>query len=253
MMLAVIDFFERKGLARIKHDDHERVWYQDFLEFVKERKLFFTCLTPPEYGDEGCRWDTWRNFELNEILGFYGLAYWYTWQVTILGLGPIWMSANEEVKRKTARFLKEGGIFAFGLSEKEHGADLYSSDMTLSPREDGTFLARGEKYYIGNANEAALVSVFGKVADSDDYVFFVVDPRHEKYECVKNVCNSQNYVAHFALHDYPIWAGPPSESAPMRSTRRSITRPRGGCSITRSPTFPTSASSSPTPTAGSSP
>ncbi len=204
LMLAVIDFFESKGLARIKHDDHERVWYRDFLEFVKDHRVFSTFLTPPDYGDEGCRWDTWRNCELNEILGFYGLAYWYTWQVTILGLGPIWMSGNEEVKRKTARFLKEGGIFAFGLSEQEHGADLYSSEMMLYPQEDGSFLARGEKYYIGNGNEAALVSVFGKVADSEDYVFFVVDPRHEKYECVKNVCNSQNYVAHFALHDYPI-------------------------------------------------
>jgi acyl-CoA dehydrogenase len=207
LMLAVIDFFETKGLARVKHDDHERVWYQDFLDFVAEKRLFFAFLTPPEYGEEGCRWDTWRNCELNEILGFYGLAYWYTWQVTILGLGPIWMSDNEEVKRKTARFLREGGIFAFGLSEREHGADLYSSEMTLFPQEDGSYLARGEKYYIGNANNAALVSVFGKVAGSDDYVFFVVDPRHERYECVKNVCNSQNYVAQFALHDYPITEG----------------------------------------------
>ena len=214
LMLAVIEFFESKGLARIKHDDHERIWYADFLELVKDRELFATCLTPPAYGGEGCRWDTWRNCELNEILGFYGLAYWYTWQVTILGLGPIWMSDNEEVKRQTADLLKEGGIFAFGLSEKEHGADLYSSEVTLLPQADGTFLARGEKYYIGNANEAARVSVFGKVAGSDgsvpsdpkltEYVFFVVDPRHEKYECVDNVCNSQNYVAHFALHDYPI-------------------------------------------------
>jgi acyl-CoA dehydrogenase len=214
LMLALIDFFEKKGLARIKHDDHERIWYEDFLEFVKQNQLFSTCLTPPEYGSDGCRWDTWRNCELNEILGFYGLAYWYTWQVTILGLGPIWMSDNEEVKRKTAQFLADGGIFAFGLSEKEHGADLYSSEMTLVPQEDGTYLARGEKYYIGNANEAALVSVFGKIANPDgsvtkdhksnDYVFFVVDPRHEKYQCIDNVCNSQNYVAHFALHDYPI-------------------------------------------------
>jgi acyl-CoA dehydrogenase len=204
LMLAVIDFFETKGLARIKHDDHERVWYQDFLDFVAENRIFASFLTPPDYGDEDCRWDTWRNCELNEILGFYGLAYWYTWQVTILGLGPIWMSANEEVKRKTARFLREGGIFAFGLSEQEHGADLYSSEMALFPQADGTYLARGEKYYIGNANNAALVSVFGKIDGEDDYVFFVVDPRHESYDCIKNVCNSQNYVAHFALHDYPI-------------------------------------------------
>jgi len=214
LMLATIGFFESKGLARIKHDDHERVWYEDFLEFVKDQKLFSTLLTPPEYGGEGCRWDTWRNCEFNEILGFYGLAYWYTWQVTILGLGPIWMSTNDAVKRRTARALEDGGIFAFGLSEKEHGADLYSSEMALHPQADGTFLARGEKYYIGNANAAALVSVFGKVAGPggvvsrersyDDYVFFAVDPRHEKYELVKNVCNSQNYVAQFKLNDYPV-------------------------------------------------
>jgi acyl-CoA dehydrogenase len=208
LMLAVIDFFETKGLARIKHDDHERVWYQDFLDFVRETELFATCLTPPELGGPDCRWDTWRNCELNEILGFYGLGYWYTWQVTILGLGPIWMSGNERIQRQTARLLKEGGIFAFGLSEKEHGADLYSSEMTLVPQADGTYLARGEKYYIGNANQAALVSVFGKVAQegagSGDYVFFVVDPSHERYDCIRNVCNSQNYVAHFALRDYPI-------------------------------------------------
>ena len=48
------------------------------------------------------RWDTWRNCEFNEILAFYGLAYWYTWQVSILGLGPIWMSPNEDAKRKAA-------------------------------------------------------------------------------------------------------------------------------------------------------
>ena len=40
LMLAVIDFFESMGLARIKHDDHERIWYADFLEFVKDSRLF---------------------------------------------------------------------------------------------------------------------------------------------------------------------------------------------------------------------
>ncbi|MCP4657948.1 MAG: acyl-CoA dehydrogenase [bacterium] len=203
-MRRTIEFFESKGLARIKEDDHERVWYADLLDFVRNERIFYTLLTPPELGDEDCRWDTWRNCEFNEILAFYGLAYWYTWQVTCLGLGPIWMGDNEEVKEKSARWLKEGGIFAFGLSEKAHGADLYSSEMTLHPQSDGTFLARGEKYYIGNGNEAALVSTFGKLADSGDYVFFVVDPRHDRYECVRNVCNSQSYVAHYRLNDYPI-------------------------------------------------
>ena len=206
IMEKTIAFFEAKGLAKVKEDDHERVWYQDFLDFVAREGIFHSLLTPPEYG-EGCRWDTWRNTAFNELLGFYGLSYWYTWQVTILGLGPIWMGKNEAVKKRAAAHLKSGGIFAFGLSEQGHGADIYSTEMTLHPQPDGTWLARGEKYYIGNGNEAALVSVFGKIAGSDDYVFFVVDPKHEQYECVDNVCNSQNYVAHFALHDYPITGG----------------------------------------------
>jgi acyl-CoA dehydrogenase len=43
--------------------------------------------------------------------------------------------------------------------------------------------------------------------DSGDYVFFVVDPGHEKYECVKKIATSgvrQAYVAEITLRDYPI-------------------------------------------------
>ncbi|MBL7059940.1 MAG: acyl-CoA dehydrogenase, partial [Candidatus Marinimicrobia bacterium] len=135
------------------------------------------------------------------------LAYWYTWQVTVLGLGPIWISKNDYVKNQTAHLLDKGEIFAFGLSEKEHGADIYASDMMLKPQPDGTYLAEGDKYYIGNGNEAALVSTFGRIENTDDYVFFVVNPNHDKYECVQNICNSQNYVAEFNLNDYPISEG----------------------------------------------
>ena len=204
IMLKTIEFFEKKGKEKLKEDDHNKTWYSDFLEFVKEEEIFATLLTPSEYGDADSRWDTWRNCEFNEILGFYGLCYWYTWQVSILGLGPIWMSDNEELKLKAAHLLKEGAIFAFGLSEKEHGADVYSSDMILTPLEDGTFRANGEKYYIGNGNEAPMVSTFGKKADTGDYVFFAADSQHEKYELKKNVCDSQSYVSNYALNDYPI-------------------------------------------------
>ena len=174
LMLDTVGFFENKGRGKTKKDDHERVWYQDFLDFQRDKGLFSTLLTPASYGGPGSRWDTWRNCEFNEILAFYGLAYWYTWQVSILGLGPIWMSQNEAVKKRTAELLREGGIFAFGLSEKEHGADLYSTEMSLAPRGDGKYLANGRKYYIGNANQAAMVSTFGKFTDSGDYVFFAV-------------------------------------------------------------------------------
>ncbi|HSO19212.1 MAG TPA: acyl-CoA dehydrogenase [Desulfosarcina sp.] len=204
IMQKTIAFFETKGKRRLKQDDHDRVWYDDFLQFVKQEKIFASLLTPSRYGAQGTRWDTFRNMDFNEILGFYSLAYWYAWQVSILGLGPIWMGDNEAVKHKAARLLEAGGIFAFGLSEKEHGADLYDSDMALTPMGGGRYRADGGKYYIGNGNAAALVSTFGKNSETDAYVFFVVDTRHEHYECVQNLVNSQMYVSEYALHGYPL-------------------------------------------------
>lgn len=204
IMLKTIEFFEKKGKQKLKEDDRNRIWYEDFLEFVKGNELFYNLLTPEKYGEAGCRWDTWRNCEFNEILGFYGLHYWYTWQVSILGLGPIWMGKNEEQKKRAARLLKEGHVFAFGLSERDHGADVYSTEMSLTPHPDGTYRANGEKYYIGNGNIAEMVSTFGKIADSEDYVFFVADYSHQNYDLVKNVVNSQSYVADFILNDYPV-------------------------------------------------
>jgi acyl-CoA dehydrogenase len=204
MMRKTIAFFEKRGKQKLKEDDHERNWYADFLEFVKQEKIFAALLTPSPYGRENCRWDTFRNCEFNEILGFYGLCYWYTWQVSILGLGPIWMGSNEGVKHKTAELLEQGGIFAFGLSEKAHGADLYASEMMLTALGEGRYVADGGKYYIGNANKAALVSTFGKDSETGDYVFFTADPNHANYDLIKNVTNSQNYVAEFALNAYPV-------------------------------------------------
>jgi acyl-CoA dehydrogenase len=204
VMLKTIEFFERKGKQRLKEDDHAAVWYADFLDFVREERIFATMCTPSDYGAEDCRWDTWRICEFAEILAFYGLQYWYTWQVSVLGLGPIWMSSNEAVKRETARLLEDGAIFAFGLSEKAHGADLYSTEMALEPLGDGAYRANGTKYYIGNGNEAALVSTFGKLTDSGDYCFFAVDSQHPSYACLQNVCHGQNFVSEYELRDYPV-------------------------------------------------
>jgi len=132
IMLKTIEFFEKKGLKNLKADWHEKKWNYDFVEFLKENQVFATLMTPSGYG------------------------------------APIWLGSNEEVKHKTAKLLQDGEVFAFGLSEKEHGADIYSSDMMLYPQEDGNYKANGDKYYIGNGNEAALVSTFAKMADSEE-------------------------------------------------------------------------------------
>ncbi|WP_326546190.1 acyl-CoA dehydrogenase family protein [Mycolicibacterium sp. ND9-15] len=215
LLRATIDFFEDLGKKRILDDDLSAQWPADFLDFVKREKLFATFLTPSEFaaGNPDKRWDAARNAALSEILGFYGLTYWYTEQVTILGLGPIWQSENKDAKLRAADDLEAGEVMAFGLSERAHGADVYNTDMVLTPagdqdRADGIlYRATGEKYYIGNGNVASMVSVFGRrdnVPGQDSYVFFAADSRHENYHLIDNVVHMQIYVSTFRLENYPV-------------------------------------------------
>ncbi|MFE2023440.1 acyl-CoA dehydrogenase [Streptomyces sp. NPDC059499] len=211
LLRATIDWFETRGKKALLSDYIDRTWYADFLEFAAKEGLFAAFLTPSaSASDDGNkRWDTARNAALNEILGFYGLNYWYTWQVTILGLGPVWQSENPQAHARAAQLLSEGHVMAFGLSEKGHGADIYQTDLVLTPDGKGGFLANGSKYYIGNGNVAGLVSVFGRRSDiegPDGYVFFAADSRHPDYHLVKNVVNSQMFVSEFRLEDYPVGA-----------------------------------------------
>src|SRR4051794_5333211 len=191
LMLATIEWFESRGKEVLKEHDRDQVWYSDFLDFVKRERLFATLLTPARDGggDSAKRWDTTRICAFNEITAFYGLVYWYTWQVSILGLGPIWQSENGAARRRAAELLEDGSIFAFGLSEQAHGADIYSTDMVLTPNADGQgFVANGAKYYIGNGNLAGMVSVFGRRADiegPEGYVFFAADSQHPSYRLIK--------------------------------------------------------------------
>jgi acyl-CoA dehydrogenase len=206
IMAKTIAFFENKGLDKLKADYNGAVWYADFLEFCKAEGILSSMMTPARHGKAGenAVWDTWRVCGFAEILGFFGLCYWYTYQVSVLGIGPIWMSQNKALQAKAKRLLDDGHIFAFGLSEKEHGADIYSSDMIVTRLPDGSYRATGGKYYIGNANQAAMVSTFGKMADTGEYIFFVADSQHPNYELVKNTVYSQNFVAEFHLDAYPF-------------------------------------------------
>ncbi|RZS31192.1 acyl-CoA dehydrogenase [Herbihabitans rhizosphaerae] len=211
VLAATVEHFEGRGLAKLVEDYHAHTWYQEFLDFVAEQKVFATFLTPARDGggDSDKRWDTARVAAMSELLGFYGLSYWYPWQVTCLGLGPVWQSHNDTARERAAAALDAGGVAAFGLSEREHGADIYSTDMVLTPDGAGGFTANGDKYYIGNGNAASTVSVFGRidgVDGPDQYVFFTADSGHPNYRLIQNVVPNQNYVSEFRLEDYPVAA-----------------------------------------------
>ena len=209
LLVATIKWFEQRGLRKLLEDFHAKTYYTEFLEFLAKEKVLATFLTPAQNadGNPAKRWDTARISALSEITGFYGLDYWYPYQVSILGLGPVWQSENAAARKRAAAALEAGGVAAFGLSEQTHGADIYQTDMVLTPDGKGGWRANGAKYYIGNGNCATTVSVFGRVegkSGPDQYVFFYADATHPNFHVIRNVVPKQMYVATFRLDDYPV-------------------------------------------------
>ena len=164
-------------------------------------------LTTKGYGDDDSRFDLARICEMSEILGFYGFAYQYTFQVSVLGVSPIWMGNNEEQKKELAQQLKDGHVFAFGMSEKQHGADLYSNECVVTPVGEGKYVANGNKYYIGNSQIASKITTLGKNSDTGEWTYWVVDSRHRNYNYVKDIetpAINQARVGEFEMIEYPI-------------------------------------------------
>ena len=52
LMQKTVAFFENKGKAKLKEANHERRWYADFIEFLKENEVFAKLLTPTEYAPD---------------------------------------------------------------------------------------------------------------------------------------------------------------------------------------------------------
>lgn len=206
-MLDLIAFFENKGLAAIRADQLTNRWQDDFMKYQKEHKLYATMLTAAGYGEADARYDMSRICEMSELLAFYGEGYQYPFQVSVLGTGPIWMGDNEEQKKELGKQLLDGHMFAFGMSEKEHGADLYSNEATISPDGKGGYVANGNKYYIGNAQIASKVATLGKNTQTGQWALWVVDSRDRHYNYVKDIDTPIFGVARvgeYEMIEYPI-------------------------------------------------
>ncbi|MEV0296869.1 acyl-CoA dehydrogenase family protein [Nocardia sp. NPDC050710] len=211
LLTALVGFFEGKGKRALTADAHRAEWYDDWMGFLAESRILAYMATPKAHagGDPDKRWDTAFISKFNEITGFYGSQYWYAWGVSTLGLATIWQSNNGKAHARAAEELDRGGIIAFGLSEKDHGADIYATDMLLTPDGAGGFTATGGKYYIGNGNVARIVPTIGRRTDiegPDAYVWFIADSEHPNYVLVDNVIHGQNYVSAYDLANYPVAA-----------------------------------------------
>jgi len=158
-------FFEAKGLAALKDEDRRELWYDDWLKYQAEHRLYASLLSPKQYSTLGFEFDLLRLTRFLEVFGYFSPAHGYSFQVTFLGLFSILMGANSALKREAVTALEAGGLLAFAVSEKGHGSDLLGSEFTLRQSGPGQFVASGTKYYIGNANCASIISVLARKQD----------------------------------------------------------------------------------------
>jgi acyl-CoA dehydrogenase len=181
----LIEFFQRKGLDALKNEDRTEEWQQDWIEYQAKHQLYASLLSPSKYSHSGRSLNLLTLMRFWETFAFLSPSHAYSLHVTFLGLFPILMSKNEPLKIEAIAKLEEGGLFAFGISEKAHGADLLANESFVSPTTHDGELVSGSKYYIGNANCASVITVLAKEVESEvsgktrraPFVLFALRPR----------------------------------------------------------------------------
>lgn len=162
----LVEFFEVKGLIALKDEDRREAWYEDWLAYQAEHRLYATLLSPRVYSSIGGEFNLLRLTRFLEVFGYFSPAHGYSLQVTFLGLFPILMGGNAALKQEAVKTLEAGGLFAFGASEKDHGADLLGNEFNVREIAAGRLVAIGRKYYIGNCNCAAIISILARKQDA---------------------------------------------------------------------------------------
>lgn len=158
-------FFETKGLAALKAEDFREQWYEDWLAYQATHRLYATVLSPRQYSAFGGELDLLRLARFLEVFAYFSPSHGYSLQVTFLGLFSILMGSNSALKQEAVTAMEAGGLLAFGVSEKDHGSDLFANAFTVRSVAAGQFIANGAKYYIGNANSAGIISILARKED----------------------------------------------------------------------------------------
>jgi acyl-CoA dehydrogenase len=163
------EFFLAKSPATLADEDARELWHQDWLDFQSKHKIYASLLAPKQYSSLGHQLDLLNLTRFLEIFGYFSPSHGYSLQVSFLGLFSILMGNNDAIKREAVAALESGGLFAFGVSEKDHGSDLLANEFTVI--DDSTpdrFIANGSKYYIGNANCAHIVCILARKVRKDE-------------------------------------------------------------------------------------
>jgi alkylation response protein AidB-like acyl-CoA dehydrogenase len=111
---------------------------------------------------------------------------------TFLGAVSVWLAGTESQGRWLAHEIRARRLVAWGLTERDHGSDLFACELTATPHDD-TWRLDGEKWLINNATRAELVCVLARTRPRGGplgFSLFLVDKRRlesRAYGCLPKV------------------------------------------------------------------
>lgn len=210
------EFFQAKGLARLKQEDAREDWYQDWIEHQAQSRLYASVISPKQFSTLGFEFDLLKLTRFLEVFAYFSPAHGYSLQTTFLGFFSILMGSNDELKREAVAALEAGELLAFGISEKNHGSDLLGNDFAVREAGPGQFVANGGKYYIGNSNCAAIISILARKEDARSagrphrapLILFALRPRQssgfQNIGKIRTLGVRSAYVGEFQVKDYTL-------------------------------------------------
>ena len=111
---------------------------------------------------------------------------------TFLGAVSVWLAGSDSQRRWLADEIRAGRLVAWGLTERDHGSDLFACELAATPRNE-TWQLDGEKWLINNATRAELVCILARTSPRGGplgFSLFLVDKRRLEstaYSCLPKV------------------------------------------------------------------
>jgi alkylation response protein AidB-like acyl-CoA dehydrogenase len=111
---------------------------------------------------------------------------------TFLGAVSVWVAGSESQCRWLAQEIRAGRLVAWGLTERDHGSDLFACELAATS-DDETWRLDGEKWLINNATRAELACVLARTSPRGGplgFSLFLVDKRRlepSTYSCLPKV------------------------------------------------------------------
>jgi len=111
---------------------------------------------------------------------------------TFLGAVSVWLAGSETQSTWLAREIGAGRLVAWGLTERDHGSDLFACELAATPHDE-TWRLDGEKWLINNATRAELLCILARTSPRGGplgFTLFLVDKRRlesSAYGCLPKV------------------------------------------------------------------